>query len=306
MSRLCEGRVAIVTGAGRGIGREHALMLAEHGAKVVVNDLGGERDGTSTGDLSPAQQVVEEIKGMGGEAVANGDDVSSWEGAQRMINMAVENFGDLHVVVNNAGILRDRMLTNMTEAEWDAVIQVHLKGTFAPARWAAAYWREKVKAGEQVSGRIINTTSVSGIYGNVGQTNYGAAKAGIASFTVIASRELARYGVTVNAVSPGALTRMTEDLGMGSLEGEDRERMSPRWIAPIVTWLASEESAGVTGRIFQVSGRELAVAEGWHKGPSADPIDDPTKIGEVAKDLVRKARLNANMAGDDFDGGLAE
>ena len=161
MSKLCEGRVAIVTGAGRGIGREHALMLAAHGAKVVVNDLGGDVDGTG-GDLSPAQQVVEEIKGMGGEAVANGDNVSSWEGAQRLINTAVETFGDLHVVVNNAGILRDRMLTNMTEEEWDAVINVHLKGTFAPSRWAAAYWREQAKAGKPVDGRIINTTSVVG------------------------------------------------------------------------------------------------------------------------------------------------
>ena len=305
MSRLCEGRVVIVTGAGRGIGREYALMMAEHGAKVVVNDLGGERDGSGT-DQSPAQQVVSEIEAMGGQAVANGDDVSSWEGAQRMINQAVETFGDLHAVVNNAGILRDRMMVNMTEAEWDAVIQVHLKGTFAPARWAAAYWREKVKAGETVDARIINTTSVSGIYGNVGQTNYGAAKAGIASFTIIAARELARYGITVNAIAPGALTRMTEDLGMGQLEGEDRERMSPRWIAPITTWLVSEDSASVTGRVFEASGRTFAVAEGWHRGPSADPVDDPTQIGEVAKQLVRDARLNANMGGEDFDGGLTE
>ena len=179
---MCEGRVAIVTGAGRGIGREHALSLASQGAKVVVNDLGGNVDG-SGGDLSPAEQVVEEIKGMGGEAVANGDSVSSWEGAQRLINTAIETFGDLHVVVNNAGILRDRVLVNMTEEEWDAVIDVHLKGTFAPSRWAAAYWREQSKAGKPVDGRIINTTSVSGIYGNPGQTNYGAAKAGIAAFT---------------------------------------------------------------------------------------------------------------------------
>ncbi len=303
MSRLCEGRIVIVTGAGRGIGREHALMMAEHGAKVVVNDLGGERDGSGT-DQSPAGQVVDEIIAMGGDAVANGDDVSDWEGAQRMINQAVETFGDLHAVVNNAGILRDRMLVNMTEAEWDAVIKVHLKGTFAPARWAAAYWREKVKAGEPVDGRIINTTSVSGIYGNPGQTNYGAAKMGIASFTIIAARELARYGVTVNAIAPGALTRMTEDLGMGALEGEDRDRMSPRWIAPIATWLVSEDSKGVTGRVFEASGRTFAVAEGWHRGPTADPVDDPTEIGQIAKRLVGEARLNANMGGEDFDGGL--
>src|SRR6476620_5471471 len=229
MSKLCEGRIAIVTGAGRGIGREHALSLAYHGAQVVVNDLGGSVDGTG-GDLSPAQQVVEEIKGMGGEAVANGDSVSSWEGAQRLINTAVETFGDLHAVVNNAGILRDRVLANMTEEEWDAVINVHLRGTFAPSRWAAAYWRDRAKAGEANDARIINTTSVSGIYGNPGQTNYGAAKMGIAAFTIIASRELGRYGVTANAVAPGALTRMTEGLGMGQASEEVKAAMAPRWI----------------------------------------------------------------------------
>ena len=276
MSKLCEGRIAIVTGAGRGIGREHALSLAAHGAKVVVNDLGGSVDGTG-GDLSPAQQVVEEIKGMGGEAVANGDSVSSWEGAQRLINTAVETFGDLHAVVNNAGILRDRMLTNMTEEEWDAVINVHLKGTFAPSRWAAAYWREQAKAGKPVDGRIINTTSVSGIYGNPGQTNYGAAKAGIAAFTNIAALELARYGVTVNAVAPVALTRMTEGLGPAPETDEEREMRSPRWIAPIVTWLASAESKDVTGRVFEASGNVLAIAEGWVRGPRHAPARRPDR-----------------------------
>jgi NAD(P)-dependent dehydrogenase (short-subunit alcohol dehydrogenase family) len=282
MSGLCDGRIAIVTGAGRGIGREHALSLARHGAKVVVNDLGGNVDGTG-GDLSPADQVVQEIKGLGGEAVANGDDISSWEGAQRLINTAVETFGDLHVVVNNAGILRDRMLTNMTEEEWDAVIKVHLKGTFAPSRWAAAYWREQVKAGKTVDGRIINTTSVSGIYGNAGQTNYGAAKAGIAAFTNIASLEMARYGVTVNAVAPIALTRMTEGLGPAPETDEEREMRSPHWVAPIVTWLASTESAGVTGRVFEASGQVLAIAEGWHRGPRTQPIEDPTALGPVVR-----------------------
>ena len=184
MARLCEGKIAIVTGAGRGIGREHALSLARHGAKVVVNDLGGERDGTGI-DVSPAQQVVDEIVAGGGEAIANGDNVADWDGAKRMVDMAIETFGGLDAVVNNAGILRDRMLANMTEQEWDAVINVHLKGTFAPARHAAAYWREQSKAGHAVAGRIVNTSSVSGIYGNVGQSNYGAAKAGIAAFTQI-------------------------------------------------------------------------------------------------------------------------
>jgi NAD(P)-dependent dehydrogenase (short-subunit alcohol dehydrogenase family) len=295
---LCDGRIAIVTGAGRGIGREHALSLARQGAKVVVNDLGGNIDG-SGGDLSPAQQVVEEIKGMGGEAVANGDDVSSWEGAQRLINSAIETFGDLHAVVNNAGILRDRMLTNMTEEEWDAVIKVHLKGTFGPARWAAAYWREQVKAGKEVDGRIINTTSVSGIYGNAGQTNYGAAKAGIASFTIIAALELARYGVTVNAVAPVALTRMTEGLGGAPETDEEREHRSPRWIAPIVTWLASPESKGVTGRVFEASGDTLAIAEGWHRGPRTAPVEDPTQLGPIVADLLSKARKNAGMDGEE-------
>ena len=297
MSKLCEGRIAIVTGAGRGIGREHALSLAAHGAKVVVNDLGGNVDG-SGGDLTPAQQVVEEIEGMGGEAVANGDSVSSWEGAQRLINTAIETFGDLHAVINNAGILRDRMLTNMTEEEWDAVINVHLKGTFAPSRWAAAYWREQAKAGKPVDGRIINTTSVSGIYGNPGQTNYGAAKAGIAAFTNIAALELARYGVTVNAVAPVALTRMTEGLGPAPETDEEREMRSPRWIAPIATWLASAESKDITGRVFEVSGNMLAIAEGWVRGPRQAPVEDPTTLGPVVRELVAKARLNSGMDGE--------
>ena len=295
--RLCEGRVAIVTGAGRGIGREHALSLASQGAKVVVNDLGGNVDG-SGGDQSPAQQVVEEIKGMGGEAVANGDNVASWEGSQRLINTAIETFGDLHAVINNAGILRDRMLTNMTEEEWDAVINVHLKGTFAPSRWAAAYWREQAKAGKPVDGRIINTTSVSGIYGNPGQTNYGAAKAGIAAFTNIAALELARYGVTVNAVAPVALTRMTEGLGPAPETDEEREMRSPRWIAPIATWLASAESKDITGRVFEVSGNMLAIAEGWVRGPRQAPVEDPTTLGPVVRELVAKARLNSGMDGE--------
>ena len=290
--------MAIVTGAGRGIGREHALSLARHGAKVVVNDLGGNVDGTGD-DRSPAEQVVAEIEEMGGEAVANGDNVADFAGAERMVRTAIDTFGDLHVVVNNAGILRDRVLANMTEAEWDAVINVHLKGTFAPARHAVAYWREQAKAGNPVSGRVINTTSVSGIYGNPGQTNYGAAKAGIAAFTTIAALEVARYGVTVNAVAPVALTRMTEGLGPAPENDEEREARAPHWIAPVVTWLASEESGGVTGRIFEASGTMLAIAEGWHRGPITDPVDDPTKIGDAVRDLHARARPNAGMDGAD-------
>ncbi|MEY2589312.1 MAG: hypothetical protein QOJ67_1296, partial [Acidimicrobiaceae bacterium] len=289
MTGMCEGRVAIVTGAGRGIGREYALMLAEQGAKVLVNDLGAARDGTGA-DASPAQQVVDEIKAMGGEAAVNGADVSDFAAAEEMIDQAVDTFGGLDILVNNAGILRDRMLTNMTEEEWDLVIKVHLKGTFAPARHAAAYWRERSKAGETNDARIINTTSVSGIYGNVGQTNYGAAKQGIAGFTFIAALELQRYGVTVNAIAPGALTRLTEDLGMGQASEEAKAAMSPRWIAPLCTWLASPQSAGVTGRVFEASGQLLAVAEGWHRGPTAKAVDDPAAVDEIMRSLLGKAR----------------
>jgi NAD(P)-dependent dehydrogenase (short-subunit alcohol dehydrogenase family) len=303
MSRLCEGRVCVITGAGRGIGREHALMLAEHGAKVVVNDLGGEIDGSGKG-IGPAHDVVAEIEAMGGEAVAHGDDISDFAGAKSLIDLAVDTYGRLDVVINNAGILRDRMLTNMTEAEWDAVIKVHLKGTFGPSHHAAAYWRERSKAGDEVDGRIINTSSPSGIYGNIGQTNYGAAKAGIAAFTIIAAMELERYGVTVNAIAPAALTRMTENLGMGAAPEEIKEKMSPRWIAPIITWLASSESKSVTGRVFDVTGMALSVSEGWHRGPTAEPVDDPEKLGPIVLDLVSQARPNADMQGRDKKEGV--
>jgi NAD(P)-dependent dehydrogenase (short-subunit alcohol dehydrogenase family) len=301
MAKLCEGRIAIVTGAGRGIGREHALSLAAHGARVVVNDLGGTRDGSGA-SAGPAEEVVATIRSAGGEAIVNADDVSDWRGAERLVRQAVDTFGGLDVLVNNAGILRDRMLVNMTEAEWDAVVKVHLKGTFAPAHFAAAYWRDRSKAmGCGVDARLINTTSISGMFGNVGQTNYGAAKAGIATFTVIAARELARYGVTVNAVAPGALTWMTEDLSLGQASEADREAMHPRWIAPIVTWLASRESSGVTGRIFEATGRLFAVAEGWHRGPGAEPVDDPTRLGPIVAGLVARVRRNSGMDGRDLD-----
>ncbi len=289
--------MCVITGAGRGIGREHALMLAQQGAKVVVNDLGGEIDGSGN-STGPAGEVVDEIRAMGGEAVANGDDISDFAGAKALIDQAVDTFGGLDVLINNAGILRDRMLVNMDEAEWDAVIGVHLKGTFAPSHHAAAYWRDRSKAGEEVAARIINTSSPSGIYGNVGQTNYGAAKAGIAAFTIIASMELARYGVTVNAIAPAALTRMTENLGMGQAPDEVKERMQPRWISPIVTWLASEESSGVTGRVFDVTGLRLSVAEGWSRGPTVEPVDDPTLMGPLVEQLLADAAPNAAMNGE--------
>jgi NAD(P)-dependent dehydrogenase (short-subunit alcohol dehydrogenase family) len=300
MAGLCEGRVAIVTGGGRGIGREYCLMLAEEGAKVVVNDLGGTRDGGGA-DLTPAQSVVEEIKAMGGEAVANGADVSDWSQAKGMVDQAVSTFGKLDVLINNAGILRDRMLVNMTEAEWDAVIKVHLKGTFAPTHHAANYWRDLNKAtGEPANARIINTSSVSGIYGNIGQTNYGASKQGIAAFTIIASRELRRYGVTVNCIAPGALTRLTEDLG-GPITEERKAAGDPKWVAPIAVWLASAESKDVSGRMFEASGGVLGIAEGWHRGPTVKPVKDPKTLGPIVADLVARARKNAGMDGMDLD-----
>ena len=211
MTGICEGRVAIVTGAGRGLGREHALELARQGARVIVNDLGSSVDGSGS-SAGPANEVVEAIRRIGAQAIVNADDVSNWDGARRLIETAIDTFGGLDVLVNNAGILRDRMLVNMTLEEWDDVIRVHLRGTFAPTHWAARYWRDRAKEGERNDARVICTSSSSGIYGNAGQTNYGAAKAGIASFTIIASKELERYGVTVNAIAPGARTRMTEGL----------------------------------------------------------------------------------------------
>jgi NAD(P)-dependent dehydrogenase (short-subunit alcohol dehydrogenase family) len=254
-----DGRVAIITGAGRGIGREHALLFAAEGAKVVVNDLGGTRDGSGA-DVGPAQEVVDEIRAAGGEAVANGDDVADWEGAQRMINTAIETFGDLHVLVNNAGILRDRMLTNMTPSEWDDVVRVHLRGHFMPTRWAATYWREQAKAGKTVKASVINTSSTSGLFGNAGQTNYGAAKTGIATFTQIANTELERYGVRCNAIAPAALTRLTEDLNPdrpGVKPGDFDER-DPANISPFVAYLATEDCP-IAGRVFWVRGGEVAL-----------------------------------------------
>ena len=299
---ICDGRIVVITGSGRGIGREHAIEFARQGAKVVVNDLGAEVDGTGS-SAGPAGEVVDEIRGMGGEAVANGDDVSDYEGAGRLIQTAIDSFGTIDVLVNNAGILRDRMLVNMTIDEWDAVIRVHLRGTFAPTRHAVEYWRNRSKAGEINDARVINTTSPSGIYGNVGQTNYGAAKAGIASFTVIAAMELGRYGVTVNAIAPAALTRMTENLGgfgeAPARKPEEFDPLDPGNIAPLVVWLGSAESASITGRVFNVQGDHISVAEGWVAGPGASKGDrwDPAELGGVVPDLVAKAAPNANMGG---------
>ena len=267
-----DGRVAIITGAGRGIGREHALFFAAEGAKVVVNDLGGANDGTGA-DLTPAQQVAEEIRAMGGEAVVNGDNVADWQGAQRMVNQAVETFGDLDILVNNAGILRDRVLVNMTEEEWDAVINVHLKGHFAPTRWAAAYWREQHKAGIDRPRNIVHTSSTSGLFANPGQSNYGAAKTGIATFSQIAAKELVRYNVKSNTIAPGARTRLT--LATPGLEDvmKPREGVFDPWdpanISPFVAYLASADCA-FTGETFLVQGGSVAMVESWKRGAGVE------------------------------------
>lgn len=298
MGQLCAGRVAIVTGAGRGLGREYALMLAEQGAKVVVNDLGSTAAGEGA-DLSPAQEVVDVIRRAGGEAIVNGSDVSDWAGAKSLIDAAIDAFGRLDVLINNAGILRDRMMVNMTEAEWDAVIKVHLKGTFAPCHHAAQYWRQETKKrGAPVSARLINTSSASGLFGNVGQSNYGAAKAGIAAFTTISAMELRQYGITVNAIAPRAQTRMTE--GLRERTEEEIKRRNPRWVAPIVVWLASEESRDVTGRVFEAGDGILKIAEGWHAGPGIDPVEDPNELGPQVAKLMQEARPNADIWGRDI------
>ncbi|HEY3878642.1 MAG TPA: SDR family oxidoreductase [Trebonia sp.] len=294
---LCSGRVVVVTGAGNGIGRAHALAFAAQGAKVVVNDLGGSRDGTGS-SAGPAQAVADEITAAGGEAVANTDDISSWAGAERLIGQAVDTFGGLDVVVNNAGILRDRMIVTMTEQDWDAVIAVHLKGTFAVLHHAAAYWRQRSKEGRANDARVINTTSSSGLFANAGQGNYGAAKAGIASLTIIGARELDRYGVTVNAIAPTALTRLTEDVPMMS-DAAAATELNPEHISPLVVWLGSAESRSVTGRVFGVWGNAITVLEGWVNGPSVsrDSQWDPAALSAVVPDLVAKAAPNAGMLG---------
>ncbi|WP_104106677.1 SDR family oxidoreductase [Nocardioides sp. 616] len=269
-----EGRVAIVTGAGRGLGRAHALLLAREGARVVVNDLGGSLDGSVDGDQDPAQQVVEEILAAGGTAVADHEDVSSFEGAGRLVARAAETFGGLHVVVNNAGILRDAFLHRMTEAEWDAVIAVHLKGHFALVRQAVAYWQPLAKAGTPVNASVINTTSASGTYLALpGQANYGAAKAAIASFSIVAAAELGRLGVRVNAISPGARTRMTEstpgpigELMRAPVAPGALDEFSPENVSPLVAYLAAE-STTVTGRVFAVRGGEIQEISPWALSP---------------------------------------
>lgn len=293
MPGICEGRIVIVTGAGRGIGRGHALEFARQGAKVVVNDLGAESDGTGT-STGPAGEVVDAIRAMGGEAVANGSDIADWEGAQALIQTAVDTFGGLDVLVNNAGFLRDRMLFSSGEDEWDAVIRVHLKGHFAPARFASAYWREQSKNGAAVDGRIINTSSGAGLMGSVGQGAYSAAKAGIAAMTLVQSAEMSRYGVTSNAIAPAARTRMTEQVFAGTMaapEGDAFDVMAPENVAPLVVWLGSSESAAVTGRVFEVEGGIVSIADGWQHGPRRDKGErwEPSELGPVIAELLAEA-----------------
>ena len=291
-----DGRVAIITGAGRGIGREHALLFAAEGAKVVVNDLGGAADGSGD-DRTPAEQVVAEITAMGGEAIANADNVADWEGGQRMINAAIETFGDLHILVNNAGILRDRVLINMTEGEWDAVIAVHLKGHFVPTRFAAAYWREQTKAGKTVKASVINTSSTSGLFSNPGQANYGAAKSGIATFSEITAKELSRYGVRCNAIAPAARTRLTlatPGLGERIAEPTDAavfDEWDPANISPLVAWLGTE-NCSATGKTFYVQGGRVGIFQSWKIVDDVDKHDrwEVAELGAALEPLLNKPK----------------
>jgi len=291
-SRICEGRVVIVTGAGRGIGRAHALAFAAEGAKVVVNDIGVALDGRgeSTG---PAGEVVAAIHAAGGEAVANGDDVADWAGSGRLVQSALDAFGRLDVVVNNAGFVRDRMFVSTSEDEWDAVVRVHLKGHFCVARHAAAHWRDRAKAGDKPDARIINTSSGAGLQGSVGQGAYSAAKAAITTLTLVQAAELRRYGITANAIAPAARTRMTETVfaDMMAKPASGFDAMAPENVAPLVVWLGSAESRDVTGQVFEIAGGKLNVADGWRTGPGVDKGArfEPAEIGRAVRDLLAKA-----------------
>ncbi|MGW3397769.1 SDR family oxidoreductase [Streptomyces hydrogenans] len=293
MTGLCAERVVVVTGAGRGLGRAHALAFAAEGARVVVNDLGVGLDGTG-GGASPAQDVVDEITAAGGEAIAHGGDIATTEGAASLIAAAVDGFGRLDTLVNNAGFLRDRMLVNLDEDDWDAVMRVHLKGHFLPLRHAAAYWRAESKAGRGRRARVINTSSGAGLLGSVGQGNYAAAKAGIVGLTLVAAAEMGRYGVQVNAIAPAARTRMTERTfadTMTAPDGPGFDAMAPENVSPLVVWLGSDAAAGVTGRVFETEGGRITVMEGWRPGPTADKSArwTPAEAGDAALDLLAAA-----------------
>jgi NAD(P)-dependent dehydrogenase (short-subunit alcohol dehydrogenase family) len=293
--RLCEGRVAIVTGAGRGMGRAYALMLAQHGAKVVVNDLGSTPDGRGD-DATPGEAVVAEIRAGGGEAILNTTDVADGKGAEAMIRQCLDSFGRLDVLICNAEILRDKLLINTSEEDWDAVVRVHLRGTFLPMHHAGIYWRAQSKAGKPVDARVITTTSHSGLFGNVGQGNYAAAKMGIAALTIVAAREFQRIGATVNSVAPRANTRLTE--GLGQWTPEQIEKRDPVWTAALITWLASPESKGITGRVFESWGYGYTVAESWQHGAVTAASKDPTNLGPALRDIVARSRKNAGIDRD--------
>lgn len=290
---LCAGRVAVVTGAGRGLGRAHALALAAEGAKVVVNDLGVGLDGSGSG-TGPAQQVVKEIRAAGGEAVAHNGDIATSEGAASLVAAALDSFGRLDTLVNNAGFLRDRMLVNLDEDDWDAVMRVHLKGHFLPLKHAAAHWRAEAKAGRTPEARVVNTSSGAGLLGSVGQGNYAAAKAGIVGLTLVAAAEMGRYGIQVNAIAPAARTRMTEATFAETMAapGEGAfDAMAPENVSPLVVWLGSAASAGVSGRVFETEAGRITVMEGWRPGPTADKGArwTPAEAGEAVTGLLAAA-----------------
>jgi NAD(P)-dependent dehydrogenase (short-subunit alcohol dehydrogenase family) len=297
---ICDDRVVIVTGAGGGLGRAHALAFAAEGAAVVVNDIGTSREGEGS-SAAPAQQVVDEIRAAGGHAVANTSDVADWDGAQDLVRAAIEEFGRLDVLVNNAGFLRDRLLIGTSIEEWDAVIRVHLRGHFCTLRHAGAYWREQSKSGAAVDARIINTSSGAGLMGSVGQGNYSAAKAGIVGMTLVASAELARYGVTANAIAPAARTRMTETVMVEMMKAPEEgfDAMAPENVSPLVVWLGSPESRDVTGRVFEVEGGLVSIADGWQHGPKVDKGERwaPSKLGPVVRDLLAQAPAPAPVYG---------
>ncbi len=297
---ICQGRVFIVTGAGRGIGREHALELARQGARVVVNDWGGALDGQGASSL-PAEDVVREISGSGGDAIANGEDVTSWEGAGRMVQMALDQLWRLDGVINNAGFFMDRMFVSTSEQEWDDVLSVHLKGHFCVSRHAATFWREEAKKGRTPDARIVNTSSGAGLLGSVGQGAYSTAKAGIAALTLVQAAELGRYGVTANAIAPAARTRMTEQAFATMMAPPEQgfDAMDPRNISPLVAWLASSDSSDITGRVFEVQGGMIAVAEGWQRGPTVDRGGrwEPAAVGRVVRGLLLAARQPGKVYG---------
>jgi NAD(P)-dependent dehydrogenase (short-subunit alcohol dehydrogenase family) len=285
---LCEGRVCLVTGAGRGIGRAYVEALGAQGALVVVNDV----------DAGAVADVVAKVRAEGGEAAGHVGDASTTAGADGLVATALDTWGRLDAVVNNAGIARDKMLVNLTEADWDDVLRVHLKSTFLVTQRAARHWRERSKAGDAVDGRVVNTVSSVGLYGHVGQTNYSAAKGAIASFTITAALELARYGATVNAICPTALTPMTEAVGLGESDAARAGRLDPKWVAATLAWLISPLAADVTGRVIVSSGVRLAVAEGWHRGPTGPAVDDPADVDAAIRPLLAAAAPNADVQGD--------